>query len=103
MACGDTTVFSIARGEATQAEVILRNERERGVHNMTWSAEMLDTFRAKWEEVAAEQSAADPFFKKVYDDYSDFRKLYAVWGSKAYLPRSRSPEGSRRSPDDDNP
>ena len=49
---------------------------------------MLHLLRKTWEVVAAEQSAADPFFKKVYDDYSEFRKNYAVWGSKAYLPRT---------------
>ncbi len=87
MACHDTTVYSIARGESTQAEVMLRNERERGVKNVTWSPEMLQLFNKAWREVAAEESSADPFFKKVYDDYSEFRKKYAVWGSKAYLPR----------------
>lgn len=91
MACRDTIVYSIARGEGTQAEVILRNERERGVKNVTWSPEMLRLLKRTWEEVAAEQSAADPFFKKVYDDYSEFRRKYAVWGSKAYLPRTASP------------
>ena len=29
------------------------------------------------------------FRDSVWEDYSDFRKQYATWGSKAYLPRSR--------------
>ncbi len=88
MACRDTIVFSIALGEATQSNVMLHNERERGVKNITWPPEMLRLMKQTWEEVAAEQSAADPFFKKVYDDYSEFRNNYAVWGGMAYLPRS---------------
>ena len=82
-----TVVYSIADAEATQAEVMLRNERERGVKNMTWPPEILRVMEEKWNEVAAEKSAEDEFFKKVYDDFSKFRKEYAVWGSRAYLPR----------------
>ncbi len=92
MASRETIVLSIANAEATQAEVMIRNRDERGVTNMTWPPEMLDLLREKWAEVAAEQSAADPFFKKVYDDFTRFREKYAIWGSKAYLPRSGSEE-----------
>ncbi len=91
LACRDTLIYSLTRAEASQSEVMLRNERERGVKNVNWSTEMLKILKKTWEEVAAEQSAADPFFKKVYDDYSEFRKNYAVWGSKAYLPRPSAP------------
>ena len=48
-----------------------RNE-ERGVQVKQWSPEMIETFRKTWEEVAAEQSAKDPFFKKVWDDLQAF-------------------------------
>lgn len=89
MASRDTIVYSIARAEATQTEVMRRNEAERGVKNTVWPPEMLELFRQKWLEVVEEETAADPFFKKVYDDYSQFRKNYAIWGSKAYLPRAR--------------
>ena len=30
----------LTRAEASQSEVMLRNERERGVKNVTWSPEM---------------------------------------------------------------
>ena len=92
LACHETIISSIARAEAEQTAVMIRNREERGVHNMTWSPEMLRIFREKWREVIDEQSAADPFFKKVYEDYSDFRQSYAIWGSKAYLPRSQGAE-----------
>ncbi len=90
MASRDTIVFSIARAEATQTEVMHRNEAERGVKNTVWPPEMLELFKQKWLEVVAEETKADPFFKNVYDDYSQFRKNYAIWGSKAYLPRAKS-------------
>ncbi len=88
MATRDTIVYSMARAEATQTEVLKRNEEERGVTNAIWSPEMLEIFRQKWREVVEEESSADPFFKKVYDDYSQFREKYAIWGGKAYLPRA---------------
>ena len=59
---------------------------------MTWSPQMLELFREKWEEVAAEQSAADPFFEKVYSDFTKFRESYSIWGSRAYLPRPKPAE-----------
>jgi len=89
MACRDTIVHSIATGEASQAAVLQRNEMKHGVKILSWQPEIIEAYREKWLEVVEEQTAADPFFKKVWEDYSDFRKQYAIWGSKAYLPRSR--------------
>ncbi len=89
MACRDTIVYSIATGEASQAAVLKRNEEKHGVENLVWQTEMMKVYEEKWLEVVDEQSAADPFFKEVWDDYSAFRKNYATWGAKAYLPRSQ--------------
>ena len=89
MACRDTIVHSIATGEASQAAVLQRNELKHGVEILSWQPEVIEAYREKWLEVVEEQTAANPFFKKVWEDYSDFRKQYATWGSKAYLPRSR--------------
>ena len=89
MACHDTIVHSIATGEASQAAVLQRNEMKHGVEILSWQPEIIEAYKEKWLEVVEEQTAADPFFKKVWEDYSDFRKQYAIWGSRAYLPRSR--------------
>lgn len=89
MACRDTIVYSIATGEASQAAVLQRNELKHEVETLSWPPEIIEAYREKWLEVVNEQSAADSFFKKVWDDYSDFRRKYATWGSKAYLPRSK--------------
>lgn len=91
MACHEQIIQAVAKGEATQAAVMLRNTRDRSVTNRVWSRELLEAFRDAWTEVAAEQAAADPFFKKVWDDYSEFREQYAVWGEAAYLTRTPDP------------
>ena len=85
MACQEQIVKAIAAGEATQAAVLLRNTHEHSVKNRVWSDDMLTVFRNTWTETAAELAVADPFFKKVWEDYSAFRKQYATWGDKAYL------------------
>ncbi len=83
---------SFAHTEAIQGKVIRENASERGVHNMYWSQEMLDSFKAAWEDVAKEQAANDAFFKKVWDDFSDFHKDYAYWASLGFLPRPAPPK-----------
>jgi TRAP-type mannitol/chloroaromatic compound transport system substrate-binding protein len=35
--------------------------------------------------VIQEESAKDPLFKKISDDYLDFRKKYKVWGDAQSL------------------
>ena len=37
------------------------------------------------DEVAAEQAAKSPEFKKAWDSYSTFRKDYAIWKDMGYL------------------
>ena len=53
---------------------------------------LAEFFKKAWEEVAAEQSAKDAFFKKVWDDFSEFRKSYALWQSYGFLPRPEAPK-----------
>ena len=82
--CKAGVIHSISYSEATQAAAIKRNQ-ERGVQVKQWSPEMLDLFRETWHEVAAEQAAQDPFFKKVWEDLQAFRAEYATWGKRAYI------------------
>jgi TRAP-type mannitol/chloroaromatic compound transport system substrate-binding protein len=35
--------------------------------------------------VIAEESAANPNFKRVFDSYSRFRKDYAIWREHGYV------------------
>jgi len=87
--CKASTLNALAEGEAIQAEVMQENVTKNGVKNKYWSPEMLATFKSKWDEVAAEQAAKDPKFKKIYDDLSAFRKTYDIWEANAFLPRPK--------------
>ena len=46
---------------------------------------MIEAFRSTWNEVVEEKAAADPFFKKVWDDLKAFRAEYKEWGDRAYV------------------
>ena len=83
------TLDAFAYTEAIQAPVIKENVTKRDVKNMYWSDEMLAAYQKAWEEVAAEQSEKDPFFKKVNDQMSAFRKDYKFWSEWGFLPRGK--------------
>jgi TRAP-type mannitol/chloroaromatic compound transport system substrate-binding protein len=46
---------------------------------------MLVAFEAAWQEVAAEQVAADPDFKRVWESLQAFRADYKIWKELGYL------------------
>jgi TRAP-type mannitol/chloroaromatic compound transport system substrate-binding protein len=50
---------------------------------------MLAHFQKAWEEVAAENSAKDAFFKTVWDDLQAFRSEYKIWKDYGFLPRPK--------------
>lgn len=85
--CKASMTNAIAEGESMQFEVMAKAQ-ENGVKIRYWNESMLETFESKWDEVVAEKTAADPFFKKVWDDLSTFRSGYDLWESNAFLPRA---------------
>ncbi|MGR3513639.1 MAG: TRAP transporter substrate-binding protein [Paracoccaceae bacterium] len=87
-ACKASMADSFAEGEASQFEALQKNIEENGVQIRKWSPEMLDVFQATWEEVAAEESANDAFFKEVYENMMTFRAQYDLWEENAFLPRA---------------
>ena len=87
--CKASVTNAIAEGEAMQFDVMAK-AKENGVHIRYWNDNMLKTFEQKWDEVVAEKTAEDPFFKKVWDDLSTFRKGYDLWEANAFLPRARN-------------
>lgn len=87
--CKASMALSFAESEATQFGVMRKNIEEAGVKNMYWSEELLVTFKQTWDEVVAEESANDAFFKTVYDDLKTFRDGYDLWEAYAYLPRAQ--------------
>lgn len=86
--CKASMTNAIAEGEAMQFPVMAK-AKENGVEIRYWNDTMLAAFEEKWDEVVIEKSAADPFFKKVWDDLNTFRTGYNLWESNAFLPRSR--------------
>ncbi len=86
-ACKASMADSFAEGEAAQYAALTENVEKHGVEIKQWSDEMLAVFQETWSEVAAEEAANDPFFKKVLDDMTAFRENYGVWKTNAFLPR----------------
>lgn len=84
MACDQATVEQLAAGEAGQHAVMQQNEAD-GVSIMTFPDEMIEAFRAAWEEVIAEETAANPDSARVWESLTAFREDYAIWGERAYL------------------
>ncbi len=86
------TVDAFAYTEAIQASAMKENVEKNGVKNLYWSQEMLKAFKDAWEPVAADLSAKDAFFKKVWGDLSAFRAEYKLWQTYGFLPRPEPPK-----------
>jgi TRAP-type mannitol/chloroaromatic compound transport system substrate-binding protein len=83
-ACDQTTLRGISFGESLQHGA-LKEIESKGVKLMTWSPEFLAAFEKAWKEVAEEQAAKSPEFKKAWDSLSKFRADYAIWRERGYL------------------
>jgi len=82
--CDATTLRGIALSEFAQAEAMTELQK-KGVQFMTWNKQFLDAYRKAWEEVAAEQAAKSPEFKKAWDSLVKFRATYEPWRQRGYL------------------
>ena len=82
--CDAVTAIEFAQGEAIQFEALQRMQEE-GVTFHTWTDDQLATFREKWEEVLAEEIAANEDFERIWNDLSEFRENYATWAELGYL------------------
>jgi TRAP-type mannitol/chloroaromatic compound transport system substrate-binding protein len=58
---------------------------KNGVQIRKWPPEIMAAFEKAWNEVIAEESKANPNFKRVYDSYAKFRKDYAIWREHGYV------------------
>jgi TRAP-type mannitol/chloroaromatic compound transport system substrate-binding protein len=83
-ACDQTVLRGISLGESLQPKALIEI-KNKGVELKTWSPEMLAAFEKAWDEVAKEQAAKSPEFKKAWDSLSAFRKEYAIWKDRGYL------------------
>jgi TRAP-type mannitol/chloroaromatic compound transport system substrate-binding protein len=77
-ACEAGIAFSMAEGGAIQPDAI-DALKAKGVKLERLPPEILTALEAAWKEVAAEESAKDPEFKKVWESLSAFRARYAEW------------------------
>jgi len=84
IACNEANLWVMGAAEASQGEALAFHESQ-GVTIHQWPPEFIDAFRQAWQEVAEEESAADPRFKEVYDHYRQFRETYAKWREVGYL------------------
>lgn len=88
-ACLETAIMainlrSVADCEAHAGKVLKTNKEKRGVQNMLYSQEILKQLKTRWLEIAKEESAKDPFFKKVFDDLSAYMDDYQIWKCHSY-------------------
>jgi TRAP-type mannitol/chloroaromatic compound transport system substrate-binding protein len=87
LTCGDMVRRTAARSEAIQWKAMQEMRDKHGVKFMRWSDEILDAYEKAWNEVVAEESVANPNFKKVHESYATFRDNYSLWHEYGYLQR----------------
>ena len=82
--CSHANLWLMAAGEAKQGEAI-EFHKSKGVTVHKWPDEVLAKFEAAWKQVAEEEAAKDPLFKKIWENYSAFRASYKPWKELAYI------------------
>jgi TRAP-type mannitol/chloroaromatic compound transport system substrate-binding protein len=82
---GESVMATFAETEWRNPDAMNENMAKFGVKNRRWTDEQLATFEKAWREVVQEQSAKDPLFKKVADNFYAFRERYKVWGESQQL------------------
>lgn len=84
--CRAASLENFTYSESIQSQYLTANEA-RGVQNRYFSDEILNAFKMKTAEVMTEQSQADPEFKAVWDDFSQFHNAYSKWLDLGFYPR----------------
>jgi TRAP-type mannitol/chloroaromatic compound transport system substrate-binding protein len=69
-----------AESEASNFGAMKEMTQKFGVQIKRWPDDQIAVFEKTWLEVLQEESAKDPLFKKIADDYLAFRKEYKLWG-----------------------
>ncbi|MGE0734552.1 MAG: TRAP transporter substrate-binding protein [Alphaproteobacteria bacterium] len=84
LACGDNFREGLAEGEALQAQA-LRELEAKGAKIRRLPPDVLKALSAAWLDIAKEEAASDPAFKRVWDAYSSFRTEYQLWRSMGVI------------------
>ena len=74
-----------AHGDARNFGPMQEMKSKYGVTNHRWTDEQLAVFEKAWQEVVAEESAKDEWFKKFADSFYAFRDQYRIWGEAQSL------------------
>jgi TRAP-type mannitol/chloroaromatic compound transport system substrate-binding protein len=82
---GESVMATFAETEWANPDAMNVNVQKYGVNNRRWTDEQLAAFEKAWREVVQEQSAKDPLFKRVADNFYAFREKYKVWGEAQQL------------------
>jgi len=93
VAAGNQVHYTYAESEAMQFDAMAEMRDKHKVQIKRWTDEQIASFEKAWLEVIAEESAKDPLFKKIADDYLEFRKKYAVWGEAQTMKPTYLPKG----------
>ena len=80
VAAGNQVHYTYAETEAMQFDAMAEMRTKHKVQLKRWKDSEIAAFEKAWVEVIQEESAKDPLFKKIADDYLAFRKNYAIWG-----------------------
>ncbi len=83
VACGDNVRYGLAEGEALQFAA-LKDLNAAGVTIRRWPSKILEALENAWQEVVAEETAADPDFKRVWGSLAAFREDYSIWRELGY-------------------
>lgn len=82
--CKAMVTDGLAEGEAIQAKALI-SLKEKGVTLHRWPQEILDKLEAAWNEVAAENAAADAGFKEAWESLQAYRAEYKLWAELGFL------------------
>jgi TRAP-type mannitol/chloroaromatic compound transport system substrate-binding protein len=88
VAAGYQVMYTYAETEAMQFAAMEEMAVKYGVKIKRWPDDQIAAFEKAWLEVIKEESAKDPLFKTVADDYLAFRKKYKVWGDSQSMKAS---------------
>lgn len=91
VAAGHQLGYTFAESEATQFGVMAEMRDKHKVQIRRWTDDQLAAYEKAWLDVIAEDSAKDPLFKRIADDYLDFRRKYALWGEAQFMKPTYQP------------